>query len=872
MWCTRCRLPSSSVLLASGGRRSGTVRRPGLRVVARVEGMLICGLVLSFQFYQDPLTLAYPQECQDADMPDFYYRDASPSSDKENSHDLFIADFTKWSGPLFREPPPELAMPSSKNKSKGKKRKDKMPPDPMLGSKSSRRKKDQVSPMGLDSSGLGRLMRTPSHMGMLRDYSNMGGLDIPDSLATLENATADWKPFEDWQIVMTSAMLQGHPQNSQQTLPSMNNISCDLVSYVTSTANVRYRQGRDCQVRLKTLRMREDKDQIMEALPTPKKKKKKTEENLSVDKSLFPVPKRAVNSLQEDNGRARTQVYRDVFSSWRSQHYNPPNIQRRDVVSAQQRVGAGAWSNAVFQECHIVLDEPVNPLTMLKQRQEKANLPKTFITERTLRWAQTLNTTVDTQGQKVDFQAGASPLQPKSSVASILQQTLQQSGAGGSMMPRTSSGSGGGSMAQLATGPGGGMQQQPLPSPQFIAANPNQVRRQAQLPSTNSMTLTAPSSNPLPSLGSSVMNQYMTSNVTQQQPMANMTSGGPVHSGDSGAAMQHPLPQPPVQGPVTIKLTAQQQRAQQMQVLRQIFALPPNQTTYYQHDITRIKEFLANRGITFSDNQLADLARAFSTKNPPNATPGTVADGAGGGTATFQQLSPQPSQLVLSPQQQQQQQSPQQQPVPVTPLQIAPAPQVTVSGARPMVVNSRLPNVQSTGGQTTVRLNFVNQLGPQAPQAVRQQQTKPRPSMIAVKNGQAAAAPQVYAQPALAPAAAASSSQPQQPVAIQPNPVVRAGATVMSVSVPQLQQLRRMVVPGAQNMIDLSLVSGDMAAPRSLVANSAVINNINFSPVAIQQQLAMLQQNPQVGGGALKREPDSASPPAPGSGTVPEPS
>ena len=193
------------------------------------------------------------------------------------------------------------------------------------------------------------------------------------------------------------------------------------------------------------------------------------------------MPKRAVVSLQEDNGRARSQIYRDSFSAWRSQSYNPP-IQRRDVASsAAHRAGAGAWSSAVFQESGIVLEEPVNPLAMLKKRQERAGLRSFFLTENIRGMTTALSVTVDPQGQKAESFI-ITPLQR----ASILQQQLQ------AVAPRVQGppGVGGGqALAMLTAGgvPTSQQQQQvALPSPQFIAMNPGSVvRRQVQFPSAN---------------------------------------------------------------------------------------------------------------------------------------------------------------------------------------------------------------------------------------------------------------------------------------------------------------------------------------------------------------------------------------------------
>lgn len=64
-----------------------------------------------------------------------------------------------------------------------------------MAMKSGTRKRTNASQFGFDSFG-----RLPPHLRMSRDYLPM--LDFPENLQQLEAASADWKTFEDWQIVM----------------------------------------------------------------------------------------------------------------------------------------------------------------------------------------------------------------------------------------------------------------------------------------------------------------------------------------------------------------------------------------------------------------------------------------------------------------------------------------------------------------------------------------------------------------------------------------------------------------------------------------------------------------------------------------------
>lgn len=60
------------------------------------------------------------------------------------------------------------------------------------------------------------------------------------------------------------------------------------MSYVTSAANPRYRQSRDCQLRLKTIRLKEEKESGAESLqPVKKKKKSKGFESQVLEKVGF---------------------------------------------------------------------------------------------------------------------------------------------------------------------------------------------------------------------------------------------------------------------------------------------------------------------------------------------------------------------------------------------------------------------------------------------------------------------------------------------------------------------------------------------------------------------------------------------------------
>lgn len=66
--------------------------------------------------------------------------------------------------------------------------------------KSSMRKKGNAPFIGLDP--MGRGVRLPPHLQLSRELPSIA--DFPDTLPALEAATADWRPFEDWQIVMVS--------------------------------------------------------------------------------------------------------------------------------------------------------------------------------------------------------------------------------------------------------------------------------------------------------------------------------------------------------------------------------------------------------------------------------------------------------------------------------------------------------------------------------------------------------------------------------------------------------------------------------------------------------------------------------------------
>ena len=72
-------------------------------------------------------------------------------------------------------------------------------PDPLVTKTTKRKKLDHLAPLNFDPM-VGKGLRLPPHMGLPRDLYG-SGYDIPDTLAGLENASADWKPFEDWQIV-----------------------------------------------------------------------------------------------------------------------------------------------------------------------------------------------------------------------------------------------------------------------------------------------------------------------------------------------------------------------------------------------------------------------------------------------------------------------------------------------------------------------------------------------------------------------------------------------------------------------------------------------------------------------------------------------
>lgn len=84
--------------------------------------------------------------------------------------------------------------------------------------------------------------------------------------------------------LQSTAFLQGLPPASNG-VPASAATSCDVVSYVTSTVNPKYRQSRDCQLRMKTLRLREEKDSNAELVaPLKKKKKSRGDENTAFDK------------------------------------------------------------------------------------------------------------------------------------------------------------------------------------------------------------------------------------------------------------------------------------------------------------------------------------------------------------------------------------------------------------------------------------------------------------------------------------------------------------------------------------------------------------------------------------------------------------
>lgn len=96
--------------------------------------------------------------------------------------------------------------------------------------------------------------------------------------------------------------------------------------------------------------------------------------------------------------------------------------------------------------------------------------------------------------------------------------------------------------------------------------------------------------------------------------------GGPVSAAGMDMAVaqqqfqQQQQQQPPqvvLQSSAQQKASNQQQRIAQLALLRHVFALAPGHTTHAPSDVTRIREFLASKGISFTDTQLNDLLRAF---------------------------------------------------------------------------------------------------------------------------------------------------------------------------------------------------------------------------------------------------------------------
>ncbi|XP_055328559.1 helicase domino-like isoform X2 [Paramacrobiotus metropolitanus] len=540
------------------------------------------------------------QEHQDPDMPMFDLREGY-MADKENYLDIFdarddiVRDFQKW-GTLYRNPAPEPFIPQlskrannryMKNKAK-KEGKQNQDMSLSAAAKGVKRKAGNPFQFSFDLAN-GRGTRLPPHMSGGRE--NLMGADFPESLPQLEAATADFRTFEDWQIVMTSTLVQGTPPTP--TAPAPSATSCELVSYVSAAFNPRFRPVRDCQFRLKAIRMREDKLANEEIVPVPKKKKRnKDDPNPALDKLPMSVPKKVALAVQDDNNKTRTQLYRDVCSSFRNFAFNVPKpIREPGTLSRNFSTASTVSGDGAVGE-----DGALDPLMILKRRQDRSNMSKNFINESTTRLAASLGLTVDAHGQPTQQNALCSPTRP---APSILQQTLQAT------TPTTP--------GPLLSSVMGVPPRTPLPSPQVFA-----LGGPARRPVFNAGSASPAPGSPLPSIGSTAINQL----ISSVPSLVNSSTVNPAATTTVAPTATSPAIRPAVSVSSNANKIAQ---------LRELFRRLESQSGT-AIDANRVKDFLTSRGIVFSAEQINDLVKAYGSGSLSRgadgqaaATPTTVA-------------------------------------------------------------------------------------------------------------------------------------------------------------------------------------------------------------------------------------------------------